>query len=251
MAFTKLIVASVSLSAVAAKSSPGALSEWQTNFDVSVYESIPSFGDATTKFFGLPEGTRTSLFNDFRTMVDKFDLQDIVGIDIKHKHFNMPDGHVLCEEPFFTEGKSIMKPESLDNMSAMVPFNFALRNGTWKPYEFVKKSASAVERLEKVAANSHFLSDMADMIQHSGLSDVLGFQVMNRDHLPPSNGSVETPGEGENELLIRSGTGDLPHDMNDTKQVMWSFPGPSDGAPCPRQRPNWCNHGCRGHCRRH
>lgn len=198
------------------------LSGWHANFDSSVYESLPSFEDATEKFSALPAGTHDTLMRNFHTTLQEFGLQDTVGIDIKHKHFNIPDGHVLCEEQFYNEEKSIMKPASIDKINAMVPFNFALRDGKWKPYEFVVNSTSAAERLGKVAMAEGFLVKMAEILDSAGLSEVLGFQVINRDHLP-SAGTVETPGEGENELLIRPNTEDLLGDKNDTKQVMWAF----------------------------
>lgn len=236
---------------------PGMLSGWHANFDSSVYESIPSFEAATGKFFALPAGTRDPLMRNLLAMLQEFGLQDIVGIDIKHKHFNMPEGHVLCEEQWLSEAKSIMKPARLDNISAMVPFNFALRDGKWKPYEFVVNAASAAERLEKVARHDGFLRRIADMVESAGLSDVLGFQVINRDHMPSSSGSLETPGEGENELLIRPDTEDMIGDKNDTKQVMWRGKGilglcrHGGGVNCRAHGKANCGAHCVKHCKDH
>lgn len=173
---------------------PGILSQ---NFDSLVYESLPHFKDASHTFHNLP--ARDQIIRNARKTFAEFGVSDIVGLSLNHKHFDIPGGTVLCEEQFVN--KSIIKPTSLDKISAMVPGSFALRDGIWEPYEFVVHHPKAKERLEKLAANERFLLKIKELVDSLGLSDLLGLKIINRDYIPTKH-TMESRGEKCDELVV-------------------------------------------------
>eukprot|EP00971_Amphidinium_carterae_P052069 1024996-Amphidinium_carterae.1 len=63
----------------------------------SRYNALPSFEEATEKFYGFADERREFLLAGAMKIVGRHGLQEIVGIDIKHKHFEMPIDHCLLE----------------------------------------------------------------------------------------------------------------------------------------------------------
>eukprot|EP00971_Amphidinium_carterae_P314244 6246418-Amphidinium_carterae.1 len=69
-------------------------------------------------------------------IVGRHGLQEIVGIDIKHKHFEMPIDHCLLEVQDVQARESFMKPAL--HTVPKVPFAYKLAGDSWVPYEFVE-----------------------------------------------------------------------------------------------------------------
>jgi len=213
----------------------------------SCYEQLPHFDDATAKFYSCPGSEREKLLAELRCLVERFGLEDVVAVDLKHKHFRMPPGHVLYEEPDVDSMESLMKPVPME--LKMVPFSFAFVNGCWRPYEFVGPGCVAVvSGLEKVCECSGFLEGLFPIIAKHGMEDVFGFHVLHRDHLGTgAHGTIEMSGEGDNELLLRPYTEELYRQMQvegGSFQVMWSW-----RKSC-NQGSGTCVFHCR-HCGRH
>jgi len=195
--------------------------------DVADARRIPTFEDATGKFFGLPADRREALLGGLQAIIAEFGLEETIAIDIKHKHHDMPAGYAICEEQFPDEKKSVMKPALLQELGAQpIPFAFILDGGEWKPYEFVMDCPSACDGLAKVAEQPAFLAKLSAFLEENSLADTLGFHVLHREHLGgEARGTMETPGDTEEELLLRPYTEQMFAELVGTgaQQVMWSW----------------------------
>jgi hypothetical protein len=220
--------------------------------DVADVQRIPTFDAATSKFFGLPTADRDAILGTCQTIVQEFGLEEIIAIDLKHKHFDMPCGYAICEEQFKDEKKSIMKPTLLEKLDIQpTPFAFILIDGQWKPYEFVMDCPSACDGLASVSEQPAFLAKLSAFLEENALDDVLGIHVLHREHLGgEARGTVETPGDTEEQLLLRPYTEDMFAKLvgKGGKQVMWSW--------CNRKSPMGhlcfgCTHNCTNHCHNH
>jgi len=196
-------------------------------FDSSVYSRLPSYEDVTCKFFGMDASLREHVLRECEELVRGHELQDIVGIDIKHKHFGMPQGHLLCEKQDVESKLSVMAPIVPEEFTgSLTPFAFAFSDGQWLPYEFVSNCMEAVDHLEVLLSKPDFMHGLASILLKSGLSDVLGFHVLHRSHLvQEARGTIETPGAGEHELLIRPYSEDLVQELaaSESHPVMWHW----------------------------
>lgn len=222
----------------------------------SVYQQLPTYEAATEKFYGLSDLERDSILAQLEALLNKHGLVQVVGVTIKHRHFTMPPGQVLLESQNAQAKESVMRPQSTS--VPMIPFSFSLVDDQWMPFEFVEEGCkSAATGLEKVLGCPGFLEEYTQALLVSGVEDILGFQVLHRQHLGgEAHGTLETPGRAANELLIRPYTTKLQNscakDSSDRRQVGWSFTpktvsGLIDGLIC---GVHWCQgHRCGSHCR--
>lgn len=216
------------------------------------YSYLPDYDDAVASFFGLPEQYQSEILGDCQALIQKHSLHEVVAIDLKHKHFDLDEGHVLVEKQITEPPCSTMAPTLVDEFKETVtPFSFALVDDVWAPYEFVADCDAAVEGLMLVSDQAIFLSELAETLKKHGVSNVLGFHILHRDHLgKEARGTIETPGASDTELLLRPYTEDLYHELrgNGGHQVMWSW--------CQKKAPIGhhclaCSHNCGTHCSSH
>uniref|UniRef100_A0A7S0FLH7 Uncharacterized protein n=1 Tax=Pyrodinium bahamense TaxID=73915 RepID=A0A7S0FLH7_9DINO len=210
------------------------------------------FQNATHRFFGLPEEQRETILQDLLGIVARHELHDTVGIDMKHKHFDLSPGCVLFEVQEPGAKQSTMKPTKPD--IPMTPFSFLYVDGCWVPHEFVQEECtSAADGLERLRSKPEFLIELSLALAKWGLQDVLGIHILHREHLAgETHGTVETPGSMDDELLVRPYTEDLYHKLcrEESYQVMWTWDKSSGGvcivhcANCPRPT-------CNNHCIKH
>lgn len=179
-------------------------------FSHGTFAMLPDFNDAVDDFKRLPEGLVDALFSNLSKLTLEHKVSNFVTIGLKHKHFDLPDGHFLCEQVL--PHKSIMKPHPLAAMVHATPTSFSLdgSSGRWQPYEFVANSSEASHRLSHLQQSPGFLDGVAQVLQESGTSGMFGIHVEHRDHLASNarcNGvveTIETPGDVDHELLIQS-----------------------------------------------
>ncbi|CAE7367667.1 unnamed protein product [Symbiodinium microadriaticum] len=166
---------------------------------------LPTYDIATEKFYGMPASEQEEILLQLRALVTRYELEQVVGVDIKHRHFEMLPRHVLLESQRVEAKESVMRPAAMSE--PMTPFSFVLMDGKWMPYEFVEEHChSAQLGLTKVARCGGFLQELSHYLAARGLEDVFGFHVLHREHLSgEARGTLETPGRSENELLIRCG----------------------------------------------
>lgn len=244
----------------------------------SVYRHLPSFEAAVEKFDGLDIEQRETILKDSRNILLRHALEPFIGIDIKHKHFDIPPDHWLVEQRQVDGGSSIMSPKpSVDLPTNTTPCSFVLIGDTWVPYEFVIDSEAAQQGLAAVTSAPDFLSELARLVSHYGVQDILGFNLLHRDHLGGADkGVIETPGQHEFELLLRPYSDSLAMELDGepSHQVMWSWnqsprimrkPNILPGLDVPSCKPGvcighpsfcaWhpqvCAYHCRAHCKRH
>ncbi|CAE7025523.1 unnamed protein product [Symbiodinium natans] len=195
----------------------------------STYSLLPNFEAATRKLnSGLPRDvTKEKILSACKDVVDRHGLADTVGIDLKHTHFGMPAGQVLAEVQDPWRKESRMWPQAFTE--SLTPFAFALIDGNWQPYEFVADCEEAKLGLVEVQQKPDFLKELATLLQHFGVQDILGFHVLRRTFLEDAGvgGTMETPGEKPEELLLRPNSPELQHDlaklMGQSAQVMWMW----------------------------
>lgn len=228
------------------------------SLDGFVFDGLDNFEAATDKFFGMPEADREQILGACKDHILAHGLQDIVAIDLKHRHFAMPEGKILCEEINIETMRSVMKPTSPDQLSnSPTPFAFKCSDGVWLPYEFVSNSSVAADRLEAVSQNAGFADGLADILTTAGMEDVLGFHVLHRDDLSKeARGTIETPGDSDHELLIRPYSEDLYQELSHSESgfhshpVMWFWPAQAKGPKTHGCIMCYCNH-CSSHCNSH
>jgi len=203
----------------------------QVEPDDSVYARLPEYDYATDKFFlGLAADNRMGVLQEVRELIERHGLEEVVAVDLKHRHFQMPSGHVLLEERHIEAQESVMKAAPFT--VPMIPFAFVLSDGAWKPYEFVHvECESAVHGLELVRNNLDFLGEMRSLLMKHGLEDILGIHILHREHLGlGTHGTIETPGRAGDELLLRPYTEERFQTLtkgskegDKTYHVMWSW----------------------------
>jgi len=192
--------------------------------DAASYAQLPSFEDATKAFAALT--SREELLGACEALVRLHGLGNLVGIDIKHKHFDLPTGTVLVERQYVAEASAVMKPEaSSDIVGAITPTAFFFSGGCWQPHEYVLDSPEATTALATVLAAPDFLEALADLLRGHAAAGYLGFHLLHRGFLGGS--TVETPGVAPHELLLRPYTEQLRDELQrnpkDIQQVAWAW----------------------------
>jgi len=236
--------ASVSTASTSALSS-GLLLQVQP--DNSVYSELPTFEHATNKWYGYSSDSREGILSELRDHLENCGLLDVVAVDLKHKHFDMPADCILLEEQHVDAKESVMKGAPLD--AGAIPFSFKLSGDQWLPYEYVELHCEAAQQgLARVRACPSFLEKMSSTLKKYGLEDILGFHILHRPHLrAETGGTIETPGRASEELLIRPYSEAL-FRKNESFQVMWHWTEiEGSGGMCVAC---YCDH-CGAHCNAH
>ena len=115
--------------------------------DASSYARLPIFEDAIEAFAALT--TREALLSSCEALVRSHGLGDVVGVDVKHKHFDLPTGTLLVERQNVSDASAVMKPEaSSDVVGTLTPCAFFFSEGGWQPHEYVLDSREAEVALE-------------------------------------------------------------------------------------------------------
>lgn len=219
----------------------------------SVYSQLPSFEMAVDKFNAqLSSALREEVLLSCKDLLFKHGLEDTVGIDLKHTHFGMPDGHVLAEVQEHSKLESRMWPQAFD--PSLTPFAWAWIDGIWQPYEFVANCDEAKLGLVELQQKPDFLLELAAVLSESNVQDILGFHVLHRTFLSGQGGTMETPGEHPDELLLRPNTPELQRELSEaeeqTQKVMWTWgKGTCADGNCTFHggTSNSCSSHCKGH----
>ena len=192
--------------------------------DASSYARLPIFEDAIEAFAALT--TREALLSSCEALVRSHGLGDVVGVDVKHKHFDLPTGTLLVERQNVSDASAVMKPEaSSDVVGTLTPCAFFFSEGGWQPHEYVLDSREAEVALETVLAAPNFLDALADLLCGHAAARYLGFHLLHRGFL--GGATIETPGKAPHELLLRPDTEKLRKELlrnpKDVQQVAWAW----------------------------
>jgi hypothetical protein len=189
------------------------------------------FEVATELFYSeLATDRRLGLLRRCETIIRQHGLQDVVGIELAHKHFDLPDDTVLVERQDVAGLSATMKPEAAGSGSDLTPFAFFYAARGWIPHEYVADCPLAEQRLLQVKAKPGFLEELgAALAEEPGdVTRFLGFVVRHRDFLESDVGTIETAGDGPHELKVQPYTEDMKAKISksataESKAVAWSW----------------------------
>jgi hypothetical protein len=194
------------------------------------YARLLDFEVATEIFYSeLAADRRLGLLRRCETIIRQHGLQDVVGIELAHKHFDLPDGTVLVERQDVAGLSATMKPEAVGSSSDLTPFAFFYAGG-WIPHEYVADCPLAEQRLLQVKARPGFLEELGAALaeEPDDVTRFLGFVVLHRDFLESDVGTIETAGDGPHELKVQPYTEDVKAKISkssttQSKVVAWSW----------------------------
>merc|ERR1712130_170576 len=122
------------------------------------FNELPSFEEATSKFDQLPRGKWQDFLTDASGVLSATNLTDVIGVGIKHRHFDMPENHILVAEQF--ADRSEMSPKAQTHAFGALPISFGMHKGGLHAYEYVY-----------VHDNLMGESGCANTLEQSGLGD--------------------------------------------------------------------------------
>jgi hypothetical protein len=194
--------------------------------DAVMYSRLLDFEDATAAFVEAHD--RDDLLASCEALVRTHGLQEAVGVDVKHKHFELPPRTLLVERQDVAAECAWMQPmpeeEAIDGRR-LTPAAFFFAEGTWVPHEFVLDSEEAEAALRAVLATPDFTLDLAALLEGHGAAKFFGFHLLHRGFLGRS--TVETPGAAPHELLLRPYTAALRAELasrpSEVQQVAWAW----------------------------
>jgi len=219
---------------------------WPSNLLLSkhcshgLFDQLPDFDDAVEAFDSLPAGKLDHVLNNLRQTAGQHGVESVM-LGLKHKHFDMSPDHFLGDELSSSSNFSLMKPREKSLLPEATPISFTLEEGLWQPYEWALDNSQAAESFDLLQGKQQFLQNITDFLVSEQLDGMFGLHIKHREDWEDSFGTVESPGDGEQELHIRPArTANHPSDeknlngMNaESRTVAWPLSGP--------QINQWCS----------
>jgi hypothetical protein len=197
------------------------------------YARLLDFEVVTRIFYSeLASDRRLGLLHRCETIIRQHGLEDVVGIELAHKHFDLPDGTLLVERQNVAGPSATMKPEPAaagGSSGSLTPFAFFYAGGGWIPHEYVADCPLAEQRLALVQAKPGFLEELgATLAEEPGdVTRFLGFVVLHRDFLESDVGTIETAGDEPHELKLQPYTEEIKAKISESgtksEVVAWSW----------------------------
>ena len=193
--------------------------------DAVMYSRLLDFEEATEAFAAAKDNA--ALLESCEALVRAHGLQDAVGVDVKHKHFDLPPQTLLVERQDVAAKCAVMQPLVVEaaERGRLTPAAFFFAEGLWVPHEFVLDSQEAETALRAVLAAPKFLRELAELLEGRGAARFLGFYLLHRGFLGGS--TVETPGAEDHELLLRPYSAELRAELesrpSEIQQVAWAW----------------------------
>merc|ERR1712130_378342 len=198
------------------------------------FNELPSFEEATSKFDQLPRGKWQDFLTDASGVLSATNLTDVIGVGIKHRHFDMPENHILVAEQF--ADRSEMSPKAQTHAFGALPISFGMHKGGLHAYEYVYPSKNVSKKMDMLSAG--LFENLVSLSEFHGLADLASFHIKVHDNLMGESGcanTLEQSGLGDRELVI---TARQPGDEDDARQVMWHTSSP---------KKHDCKACCKGH----
>jgi len=142
-----------------------------SHYSPEAFNSLPSLFAART---GLEQHRET--IRRLGEVIGRHDLQDVVGIALLHRHFEIARDERIVERINRGRSESVARAETQGE--ATVPHLFRFSAEGWRPIEFLSAEDAArnaiAETLERVAAGPTFLREFANVLVQDGAVDVFG-----------------------------------------------------------------------------
>ena len=141
-----------------------------------------------TTFNGLPSlsyarlnlARHGKLVSTLLDVIHGHELQDVVGIALLHRHFELGSDEAIVERLRPSLGDSISRIESTTQVS--VPHTFQCVDGQWSPIEFVAEgtaeAAATGHALEQVRRKPGFLRSLRDVLVANGAQNSFGISLL-------------------------------------------------------------------------
>ena len=164
------------------------------------------------------------------TLISKYRMHDIVGINLLHKHFNLSSEEMIVRT-FETPKKAIMKPLCREKFSsAIFPYlwkcvvtEFGI---AWYPLEFIYIEKESCPELDILSYADAFLIELGEELIKNNLQNIFGISgLYSRTLFSVSNEEtiVETTDE-VNRVLTLSSKKKVSVDPHNSTKTLWVFP---------------------------
>ncbi len=214
-----------------------------TTYNGTVFNSLNPFQLAKQQLT-----KNRDLLPQIGAVICKHGLQDVIGVTLLHKHFNIFPGEVLIEK--VNDNTIQVSPNRVDHETALVPYIWAFSENDltgerrWFPLEFTyKTNITAAGMADRICQQSQFLKDMADKLDEIGLAGVFGITTLHRD-LVKANGkddiTLETTDDEARILTIAVKSRDSVN-LTGATQTLWRF---KENFEIDR----YCGHCCHHYC---
>ncbi len=154
---------------------------------ISFYNSLPSIEEADSIF------KRKDGFDDFLeeagNLAHKYDLAEVMGLGLLHKHFDLESGQVMFENYI---NRSLVT--SAHNISALqhqnaLPYGWIFSNsGSMEVFEF--STDPVVQSTVKQIKDSKFLQEMHNLFVEHQMQDLFALSILNKELLEHKAGYI-------------------------------------------------------------
>lgn len=153
-------------------------------YDSKVFKDLNELDEARNRFL---EKNAERYLTVLGEIVYRYDLQDVVGITMAHRHFRIEEDEQLIEE--LKQNSSKIKPITDINDDTVIPFTWKLSlneegDFQWFPLEFVKIDTISEESVnnELILRNSSdFLNEFSNTLIELGMEDIFGICIVHRE----------------------------------------------------------------------
>ena len=166
------------------------------------------------------------------TVVCRYGLQDVIGISLLHKQFDISSNEIVVRE--FVANEAYTKPFPKNDETKAIAYVWKLHwdettgRYTYYPLEFLycNERTKEAERMASIIEQSDtFLSEMADTLLQLGVQDIFGISTLNHDatiEVKPEEFLSETTDYEKRTLRIRP---ELKEEsiLNRSAETLWRF----------------------------
>lgn len=151
---------------------------------VNYYNTLLDVEDASEALHAHPNFEE--FLRTFAPLTAVFDMQDVVGANLLHRHFTLDEGQLMVESFESWEGQPALVSRPSDGGGVRTPSTWRLDpHGSLEPLEYSRDPGVSRATLE---VSPEFIADYASLLSRLELQPLLGLTVLQRDSLAPSAG---------------------------------------------------------------
>jgi len=153
------------------------------DYDANIFMGLSEFEISQTRLKSHNKNLQT-----LGSVICRHDLEDVVGISLLHKHFDISQKELLVKE--FVGNEAYTKPQVLTEQQTVTPYMWKLNRDEIKggfgyyPLEFVRpsKQAKRAQETASIVVNAkQFLNEMADTMLQLDLQEIFGIATLHND----------------------------------------------------------------------
>jgi len=151
---------------------------WSSSFSPLTYNRLPSVEKANEQLQLLP---LKSFLSVVKGLAEKYGVDDILGLRLIHKHFDIKDNLYMVEHSELWEGKQalVTRPTPLDE-AIMFPASWILNEqGEYEAFEFSSDPVVTVH-LVKLRSLPYLLEEYKQLAFSYGVSHLLAPSILRR-----------------------------------------------------------------------